>query len=142
MVTHVSSGGWRLSPILLPDRRPTASARWFRISAPAEYVWSRHLMERVNNTVRLKVWKGNVIVAGRKGPDRLPPPHLQEISVHDQRDAQGFVKLSTLRLLPGAPRSPRPMASSGNGKRPPKGRGAVPYRFSGSNEGKVRRGQA
>ncbi|MER9209437.1 hypothetical protein, partial [Mesorhizobium sp. M0771] len=46
------------------------------ISAPAEYVWSRHLMERVNNTVRLKVWKG-FIVGGRKGPNRLPPPHLQ-----------------------------------------------------------------
>ncbi|WP_210163793.1 hypothetical protein, partial [Mesorhizobium sp. LNJC395A00] len=64
------------APILLPDRQPTASARWFRISAPAEYVWSRHLMERVNNTVRLKVWKGFIVV-GRKGPNRLPPPHLQ-----------------------------------------------------------------
>ncbi len=28
-------------------------------------------MERVNNTVRLKLWKGNVIVAGRKGPNSL-----------------------------------------------------------------------
>ncbi|MER8731127.1 argininosuccinate synthase [Mesorhizobium sp. M1227] len=61
-------------------------------------------MERVNNnTVRLKVWKGNVIVAGRKGPNRLPPPRLQGDSVYDQRDVQGFVKLYTLRLLPGAP---------------------------------------
>lgn len=57
-------------------------------------------MEQVNNnTVRLKVWKGNVIVA-RTG-FRLHA--FREISVYDQRDVQGFVKLYTLRLLPGAP---------------------------------------
>ncbi|MER9962192.1 argininosuccinate synthase [Mesorhizobium sp. M0045] len=60
------------------------------------------MIERVNNTVRLKVWKGNVIVAGRKGPNRLTHA-FREISVYDQRDVQRFVKLYTLRLLPGAP---------------------------------------
>lgn len=86
-------------------------------------------MERVNNTVRLKVWKGFIVV-GRKGPNRLPPPHLQEISVHDQRDAQGLVKLSTLRLLPGAPRAPRPrQVAERESARPGGGAGAVPYGF-------------
>ncbi|ESW62950.1 hypothetical protein X773_33965 [Mesorhizobium sp. LSJC285A00] len=76
-------------------------------------------MERVNNTVRLKVWKGFILV-GRKGPNRLPPPHLQEISVHDQRDAQGFVTVHA-----DCSQAPRPMASSGNGRESarPGGRG-------------------
>ncbi|MER9332373.1 hypothetical protein, partial [Mesorhizobium sp. M0488] len=52
-------------------------------------------------------------------PDRLPPPHLQEISVHDQRDVQGFVKLYTLRLLPGAPTH----GKCGDGKAPAQGAG-------------------
>lgn len=57
-------------------------------------------MQRVNNnTVRLKVWKGNVIVA----PTGFRLHAFREISVYDQRDVQGFVKLYTLRLLPGAP---------------------------------------
>ncbi|WP_352646907.1 hypothetical protein [Mesorhizobium sp. M0408] len=97
-------------------------------------------MERVNNnTVRLKVWKGNVIVAGRKGPNTLTAHAFREISVYDQRDVQGFVKLYTLRLLPGAPahRKWRKRKAPAPG-----GRGAVPYGFSGSNEGEVRRGQA
>ncbi|MGK9167422.1 argininosuccinate synthase [Inquilinus limosus] len=61
--------------------------------------------ERVNGTVRLKLWKGNVIVAGRKSPNslyRLDYVTFEEDSVYDQRDAQGFIKLNALRLRLGA----------------------------------------
>jgi len=57
--------------------------------------------ERVSGTVRLKLYKGNVIVEGRKSPDSLfSQAHVtfEEDSVYDQRDAQGFIKLNALRL--------------------------------------------
>jgi len=57
--------------------------------------------ERVNGSVRLKLYKGNVIVEGRKSPDSLySMEHVtfEEDSVYDQRDAAGFIKLNALRL--------------------------------------------
>jgi len=55
----------------------------------------------VNGTVRLKLYKGNVIVEGRKSPDSLySMEHVtfEEDTVYDQRDAAGFIKLNALRL--------------------------------------------
>jgi len=57
--------------------------------------------ERVTGTVRLKLYKGNVIVLGRKSPNSLYSlEHVtfEEDAVYDQRDAQGFIKLNALRL--------------------------------------------
>jgi len=57
--------------------------------------------EKVNGTVRLRLYKGNVIVEGRKSPDSLYSlEHVtfEEDSVYDQRDAAGFIKLNALRL--------------------------------------------
>jgi argininosuccinate synthase len=57
--------------------------------------------EHVSGTVRLKLYKGNVIVEGRKSPKSLYSlEHVtfEEDSVYDQRDAQGFIKLNALRL--------------------------------------------
>ncbi|MPZ11642.1 MAG: argininosuccinate synthase [Kiloniellaceae bacterium] len=55
----------------------------------------------VNGTVRLKLYKGNVVVEGRKSPDSLySMEHVtfEEDTVYDQRDAAGFIKLNALRL--------------------------------------------
>ncbi len=57
--------------------------------------------ERVNGTVRLKLYKGSVAVVGRKSPDSLYSlEHVtfEEDTVYDQRDAEGFIKLNALRL--------------------------------------------
>ena len=56
---------------------------------------------KVNGSVRLKLYKGNVIVEGRKSPDSLySMEHVtfEEDTVYDQRDAAGFIKLNALRL--------------------------------------------
>ncbi len=56
---------------------------------------------KVNGSVRLKLYKGNVIVEGRKSADSLySMEHVtfEEDSVYDQRDAEGFIKLHALRL--------------------------------------------
>jgi argininosuccinate synthase len=55
----------------------------------------------VTGTVRLKLYKGNVAVEGRRSPHSLYSlAHVtfEEDSVYDQRDAQGFIKLNALRL--------------------------------------------
>ncbi|MGM0559559.1 MAG: argininosuccinate synthase [Pseudomonadota bacterium] len=57
--------------------------------------------EHVNGTVRLKLYKGNATVVGRKSPDSLySMAHVtfEEDDVYDQRDAEGFIKLNALRL--------------------------------------------
>ncbi len=57
--------------------------------------------EKVSGTVRLKLYKGNVITTGRKSPNSLYSEELvtfEEDSVYDMRDAEGFIKLNALRL--------------------------------------------
>lgn len=61
----------------------------------------RKSQEDVNGTVRLKLYKGNVIVCGRKSPNSLYSENLatfEEDSVYDQSDATGFIRLNSLRL--------------------------------------------
>ena len=56
---------------------------------------------RVNGTVRLKLYKGNVMVTGRKSPNSLYDADMvtfEEDSVYNQRDAEGFIRLNALRL--------------------------------------------
>ena len=57
--------------------------------------------ERVTGTVRLKLYKGNVIVTGRKSPNSLYDADMvtfEEDSVYNQGDAEGFIKINALRL--------------------------------------------
>jgi len=57
--------------------------------------------ELVTGTVRLKLYKGNVMVTGRKSPNSLYDEAIvtfEEDDVYDQRDAEGFIKLNALRL--------------------------------------------
>jgi argininosuccinate synthase len=55
----------------------------------------------VNGTARLKLYKGNCLIAGRKSPGSLYDARLatfEEEDVYDQKDAEGFIKLLALRL--------------------------------------------
>jgi len=58
--------------------------------------------EFVSGTVRLKLYKGNVIVIGRSSPHSLYSQDLvtfeDDRGAYDQKDAQGFIKLNALRL--------------------------------------------
>ena len=57
--------------------------------------------ERVNGTVRVKLYKGNATVVGRKSPNTLYNEALvtfEEDNVYNQQDAEGFIKLNALRL--------------------------------------------
>lgn len=57
--------------------------------------------KNVSGTVKLKIYKGNVIVSGRRSPHSLYQEDLatfEEDSIYDQSDATGFIKLNALRL--------------------------------------------
>lgn len=57
---------------------------------------------RVNGTVTLKLYKGNVIVVGRRSSDTLFDADIatfeEDHGTYDQSDAEGFIKLNALRL--------------------------------------------
>jgi len=56
----------------------------------------------VNGTVRLKLYKGNVTVVGRKSADSLFDGAIatfeDDAGAYDQKDAEGFIKLNALRM--------------------------------------------
>jgi argininosuccinate synthase len=58
--------------------------------------------ERVDGTVRLKLYKGNVTVIGRASPNSLYSDALvtfeDDRGAYDQKDAAGFIRLNALRL--------------------------------------------
>ncbi len=58
--------------------------------------------EFVNGVVRLKLYKGNVIVVGRASADSLFNEEystFEEDEVYNQKDAEGFIKLNALRFI-------------------------------------------
>ncbi len=66
----------------------------------------------VNGSVRLKLYKGNVSVAGRRSDDSLFDAHIatfeEDAGAYNQADAEGFIKLNALRMriAAGKGRSP------------------------------------
>ena len=56
----------------------------------------------VNGDVRLKLYKGNVIVVGRRSEDSLFDENIatfeDDAGSYDQKDAEGFIKLNALRM--------------------------------------------
>ena len=61
-----------------------------------------HSQAKVSGTVRLKLYKGQAIVTGRKSPNSLYSEKVvtfeDDAGAYDQRDAEGFIKLNALRL--------------------------------------------
>ena len=63
--------------------------------------------EHVNGTVRLKLYKGSVILAGRRSEsdslfDERIATFEDDAGAYDQQDAEGFIKLNALRLRIGS----------------------------------------
>ncbi|HPE60553.1 MAG TPA: argininosuccinate synthase [Thiolinea sp.] len=58
--------------------------------------------EYVNGVVRMKLYKGNAIVAGRQSDDSLFDARIatfdDDDGAYNQQDAEGFIKLNALRL--------------------------------------------
>ena len=55
----------------------------------------------VTGTVRMKIYKGNVMITGRQSPNSLYDGELatfEDDNIYSQQDAEGFIKLNALRL--------------------------------------------
>ena len=56
---------------------------------------------KVNGEVRVKIFKGNVIILGRQSSNSLYDTNLvsfDQKGEYDQRDAEGFIKINSLRI--------------------------------------------
>lgn len=75
---------------------------WFAPEREAMQKLIDETQKNVSGTVRVKLYKGNVVPVGRKSPYSLYREDLatfEEDDVYDQADAAGFIKLQGLRLL-------------------------------------------
>jgi argininosuccinate synthase len=74
---------------------------WFSPEREALQDFIDKSQKGVTGAVRLKLYKGNCTVAGRKSPVSLYKPQLATFEaerVYNQKDAEGFIKLNALRL--------------------------------------------
>ncbi len=74
---------------------------WFTPEREALQILIDKAQENVSGVVRLKLYKGNCIVVGRRSPNSLYNKELASFEseeVYDQRDAEGFIRLNGLRL--------------------------------------------
>jgi argininosuccinate synthase len=75
---------------------------WFAPEREALQAMIDKTQAQVNGTVRIKLYKGNVIIVGRKSPNSLFREEIatfeDDKGAYDQKDAAGFIKLNALRL--------------------------------------------
>jgi argininosuccinate synthase len=74
---------------------------WFSPEFQALKTMVEQTQERVSGTIRVKLYKGNVIIAGRKSPNSLYKKRLvsfEEKEGYNPKDAEGFIRLQGLRL--------------------------------------------
>jgi argininosuccinate synthase len=93
---------------------------WFSPEREALQALVTETQRDVTGIVRLKLYKGNIIVAGRKSPKSLYDPQIatmeSERSAYDQSDATGFIRLNALRLrVRSALKSSQTNQSAGRG---------------------------
>jgi argininosuccinate synthase len=78
---------------------------WFMQLREALDAFVKTTQHKITGTVRLKLYKGNVIIAGRKSPFSLyreDYASFGEDNVYNQQDAHGFIQLFGLPLKVGA----------------------------------------
>jgi len=74
---------------------------WFSSEREAMQRMIDHTQKNVTGDVKLKLFKGNVIITGRRSPYskyKLSLVSFDEVGDYDQRDAEGFIKITSLRL--------------------------------------------
>jgi len=74
---------------------------WYAPEREALQAYFDHVAQAVTGVARLKLYKGNVYVVGRKAPKSLYQKDLvsfDELGGYDQKDAEGFIRIQALRL--------------------------------------------
>ncbi len=78
------------------------SGYWFSPEREALQALIDKTQENVSGSVGVKLYKGNVILAGRTSPKSLFSADystFEEDRVYNQKDAEGFIKLNALRFV-------------------------------------------
>jgi argininosuccinate synthase len=103
----------RLRDSLIPNYSTLVyNGFWFSPEREALQALVTETQRDVSGVVRLKLYKGNIIVAGRKSPKSLYDPQIATMEAgesirpgtdspwrtYDQSDATGFIRLNALRL--------------------------------------------
>ena len=74
---------------------------WFSSEREAMQQLIDSTQKKVTGDVKIKLIKGNVIVVGRRSPYsryNLSLVSFDEVGDYDQKDAEGFIKITSLRL--------------------------------------------
>ncbi len=75
---------------------------WYSPEMKALQAYIDATQENVTGTARMKLYKGNCTVVGRKSPQSLYSESFatfEKDMVYNQKDAAGFIKLNALRLI-------------------------------------------
>jgi argininosuccinate synthase len=85
---------------------------WFSPERVALQALVSESQKNITGTVRVKLYKGNIINAGRKSPASLYNPHIATMEAdptqaYNQDDATGFIRLNALRLKVAAQVHPK-----------------------------------
>ena len=75
---------------------------WFSPEMETVMALVKQSQKNISGDVRLKIFKGNVVVTGRKSRFSLYNNNLatfEEDNLYNQKDATGFIKLNSLRLI-------------------------------------------
>jgi argininosuccinate synthase len=80
---------------------------WYAPERLALQAYVTESQKNVTGTVRVKLYKGNIMVSGRKSAVSLYNPHIATMEAdptkaYNQDDATGFIRLNALRLKVGA----------------------------------------
>ena len=90
---------------------PVYNGYWFSPEREALQAFVTETQKDVTGVIRLKLYKGNIIVAGRKSPKSLYDPDIATMegsgTGYNQDDATGFIRLNALRLKVRALRDKR-----------------------------------
>ena len=75
---------------------------WFSPERQSLQLLIDNSQKRVSGVVKVKLFKGNIIILGRKSPYSIYNEDLstfeKDSGEYDQRDAEGFIKVNSLRL--------------------------------------------
>ena len=74
---------------------------WFSSERDAMQQMIDSTQKNVTGDVKLKLFKGNVIIVGRKSPFskyKLSLVSFDEVGDYNQKDAEGFIKINSIRL--------------------------------------------
>ncbi|HET6460237.1 MAG TPA: argininosuccinate synthase [Syntrophales bacterium] len=77
------------------------SGFWYSPEMKVLQTFVDETQENVTGTARLKLYKGNCMVVGRKSPNSLYSEEFvtfEKDKVYDQKDATGFIRLNALRM--------------------------------------------